>query len=114
MVHVSVGKENQIEPGQVMRPKRRRYEAPRAYLGEASANSNSRLEGRVCEHQCAVYADQDACMPQPGNCHTSIRPAGWVWTMRRRLDVRGRARTLLFQTSADVRTGKPQVVLERQ
>jgi hypothetical protein len=114
VVHVGVGQQDQVEWRQLSGTKGGFHETPGPHFREASSNSDSGLQGRVCQHQCATDIEQDACVPQPGNGQTLIRPVSRVRPMRSGLDVGRRIRTTLCQSSADVRPGEPQVVLERQ
>jgi hypothetical protein len=114
VVHMGVGQQDEVQWRQLSGTKGRFHEAAGPYFRETPSNSDSRFQGRVCQHQCATDIEQDACVPQPGNGQTFIRPVSRVRPMRSGLDVGRRIRTTLCQSSADVRPGEPQVVLERQ
>jgi hypothetical protein len=51
VIHMCVGKQDEVERGQLTRMKGRLHKASGSHLGEATTDSYPRLQRRVCQHQ---------------------------------------------------------------
>jgi hypothetical protein len=84
VVHVRVGQQHEVERRQLARPERGAHQPSRPQLGQAPADSDPRLEGRIGDDPSPLEIEEHGGVAEPGGGEPIAGPRPGLGAMGRR------------------------------